>query len=318
MSVRVRGLELQVDIMEELSPYEWSRPRTVGEKFLACSPFRFERNPSFAIRLDDGRWIDSGSDDEDWKKGGLVKLLSFLRNETSYETEEYLLEKYHIDFGGDDVELRMELKLEGERPKPLDMSLLDQFAFRHPYLEKERGIEERFQYGFRIGYDKKSNSITFPWLDKNGQLVNVKFRSVKGKRFFYLPEGQPIKNHLYGLNHVRRKGAKKIFVVEAEIDCITLWQAGFPAVALGGANMTRKQRDLILQSGIEELVIATDNDKAGHEIARSIFERLGGYIMIQRISFPNNVKDVNEMTTSQLLSAVGQSYQINLFTTVLG
>ena len=298
----IRGHNVEVDIAKELRNYDWSRPRWTGSKFLACSPFRAERVPSFAVWLDSGTWNDSGADDEDWKSGNLVKLLAFLRNESYEETEDYLLTEYCVSYG--DVEsLRLNIDLTQTETKavPLDPNILTCYSFRHPYLTEQRSIDEKWQQGFRVGYCKRSRSVTFPWFDYRGDLVNIKFRSVTDKIFWYYRGGQPVKNHIYGLNFVHKTKKSRVFIVESEIDAITLWQTGHAAVALGGANMTQRQRDLLLQAPIEELVIATDNDRAGRKIADSIVKQLSGYLTLKTITLPEQVKDVNELSRERLI-----------------
>ena len=301
----IRGYRIEVDVAKELRKYDWAKPRWTGEKFHACSPFRAERRPSFAVRLDNGIWIDSGSDEDDWRKGNLVKLLAFLRNESYAEAEDYLLTEYCIKYEDtESLQLNIDLTASETGAVPLDDTILTSYLFRHPYLEKQRGIEEKWQQAFRIGYCRKSRAVTFPWFNYRGELINIKFRSVTDKRFWYYSGGQSVGNHIYGLNFVHKTKKSQVFIVESEIDAITLWQAGHAAVALGGANMTRRQRDIIIQSPIEELILATDNDRAGQKIAKSIYMQLNGYVVIKEISLPEHVKDINELTQEELLGIV--------------
>ncbi|MTV49826.1 toprim domain-containing protein [Heliobacillus mobilis] len=299
--VTIRGHEIDVDITRELQLYDWQRPRLRGDKFLACSPFRSERHPSFAVHLHTGVWIDSGSDDEEWKKGGFSKLLSWLRNETIFETESYLLEEYGIHVKDiDSVQLSFRLPVEESQLPPLSMERLIEYRYRHPYLLEQRGIQERYQRAFQIGYDRKNRAITFPWFDREGALATIKFRSVTHKWFWYVSDGQPVKNHVYGMNLIYQRGASRAYIVESEIDAITLWQIGQPAIALGGAHLSPRQRELILQSPIQELIIATDNDRAGKRIAESIIRQLGGYVCLKTLRLPDDVKDVNELSRDNL------------------
>ncbi|BAF60345.1 DNA primase [Pelotomaculum thermopropionicum SI] len=305
--VIIRGREVDVDVTRELEKYDWRRPRWTGDKLHACSPFRHERHPSFAVRLDNGVWIDSGSDDEGWRKGNIIKLLAFLRNETYQETADYLLEEYG-PFAGDPDHLRLTYDLTPRTaPVSLDPAVLDEFKYRHPYLTERRGIEEKWQRAFRVGYDRKHRAVTFPWYDRQGRLVNVKFRSVTDKRFWFYGDGQPVGDHVYALNFIYKAGKRLAYVVESEIDAITLWQAGFPAVALGGANLSPRQRELIIQSPLECLVVATDNDKAGRRIARTIAGQLGGFKAVQAIDLPGHVKDVNDLTREELLEVAART-----------
>lgn len=308
--VNIREFNVDVDIARELSKYDWKGQRWTGEKFLACSPFRSERHPSFAVRLDNGIWIDSGTDDETWKKGNLVKLLSWLRNETYEETEEYLLTEYcpMLQADTDKLQLTFRLSLEGQvGPQTLDKKVLTPLLYRHPYLSERRGIGARVQNAFNVGYDKRKRAITLPWFNRAGELVNVKFRSVQDKRFWYYAGGQPIKHHLYGLHmlaRVDRARGRRVYITESEIDALTLWEHGIAAIAMGGANLTGRQRELILQSRIEELVIATDNDKAGARIADSINQQLNGYLLLKEVRLPVGVKDINDIPVEDFLEMV--------------
>ncbi|SFH22706.1 Toprim-like [Desulfotomaculum arcticum] len=301
--MRIKGYTTPVDVAAELNKYDWRRPRWTERKFQACSPFRDEWHPSFAVHLETGVFIDSGSISDEWRQGNFVKLLAYLRNETYEETQDYLLETYCPTLGNlDRLKLTYDLTLAEEANKPLDMAVLDEFNYRHPYLDKQRGIEEKWQRAFRVGYDRKHKAVTFPWYDRMGQLINIKFRSVTDKRFWYYADGQPIKNHVYALNFIYKAGKNLAYIVESEIDAITLWQAGFPAVALGGANLTPRKRELLLQSPIETFILATDNDKAGRRIAQTIATELVGFKTVLAVALPTSVKDVNDLTSNELLT----------------
>jgi 5S rRNA maturation endonuclease (ribonuclease M5) len=249
-----------------------------------------------------GIFIDSGGDGE-WKSGGFVKLLSWLRNETREETEEYLLEKYFIVGFKDTDEL--ELSFDGwEEIKTengfISLAVLDKFKFKHPYFETKRGIEDIYQRALKIGYDPEKQAISIPIFDKNGTLVNIKFRSVKSKVFWYY-NNNPVRDHLYLLDLVIKKKAKRVFLVESEIDAITLFKNGFPAVAVMGGSLTKKQKRLLIDAGIETLVLATDNDKQGRRLKKSIHSQLGGLMNIEEMSFPEQYKDVNDLPTETLI-----------------
>lgn len=299
--IPIRGYSVDVDIARELSKYEWERVRWTADKFQACSPFRRERRPSFAVHLQTGAWIDSGTDVEDWKRGNFVKLLAWLQNASYTEAEDYLLGEYHAAFVDvDSLRLDLSLTLESQLTPPLPRETMRPYWFRHPYLQRERGIDEATQRLFSVGYDRERKAVAFPWFDKDGQLINIKFRSIRGKQFWYYPAGQPIKHHLYGLHLVHQERAERVFIVESEIDCLTLWQYGFPALAMGGANLTATQRDLLLRSPVQTLVLATDNDSVGRAIAHSITSHVNGYMRIEQMPFPANVKDVNDLSVDQL------------------
>lgn len=295
----VRGQSLNVDFRSELEYFDWFRLKFAGNKLIACSPFREESTPSFAVNLDNGTWIDSGGDG-DWCKGNFVRLLAFLRNETYEEAEDYLLSLYSPYLGElDSLNLSLGLKLEDEKPRFFDEADLKPFMFRHPYLER-RGISDRTQRAFRIGYERESEAIVMPWFDRQERLVNWKFRSVKDKRFWYASGGQKIRNHVYGIHLVYRLQKTRVAIVESEIDAMYLWQHGVPAVALGGSSLSERQRKILIQSPVETFVIATDNDRQGEKAKRFIIAGLAGLKELEEAVFPNSKKDANELTPEEI------------------
>jgi 5S rRNA maturation endonuclease (ribonuclease M5) len=299
----IRQYEVDVDFEAELQEFTWGRPSWKENKLIACSPFRDESHPSFAVTYDKGGiFIDSGGDGE-WRSGPFIKLLSWLRNETWEETEDYLLEKYFILGFRDTDELELSFddwEVVKKENEDIPLSTLDQFKFTHSYLEEKRGIEELYQRALKIGYDREKKAVSFPIFDKNGQLVNIKFRSVKSKIFWY-HNNNPVREHLYLLDLVVKKEYKRVFIVESEIDAITLFKNGFPAVSVMGGSLTKKQRRLLIDSGIETLVLATDNDKQGRRLSKSIHSQLGGFMWIEEMTFPEKYKDVNDIPTKELL-----------------
>jgi 5S rRNA maturation endonuclease (ribonuclease M5) len=302
--IKIRGYDVDVNVEEELRMFDWVSATWKEDRLICCSPFRDEVHPSFAVHLDTGVFIDSGGDGE-WRKGHFVKLLSWLRNETWTETQEYLLEKYFQLYFKDTDSL--ELNFDGWVTKKkeeviLPDETLQQFAYRHPYLERVRGIEDKYQRALKIGYDNEKQAIAIPHYDKDKRLINIKFRAVKDKRFWYYHTGQPVGQHLWGLWLVILKGWKRVFLVESEIDAMTLLKNGIPAIAVCGSQMTRRQRSLILEhSGIDTLVLATDNDKAGRRLKESIVQSLNGLIELEEMWFPEWYKDVNDIPTNELL-----------------
>ncbi|MGG0487237.1 toprim domain-containing protein [Priestia aryabhattai] len=307
-----REYELNVDVLDELSPFEWRRARPKERELVACSPFRDESSPSFSINLETGLWKDFGSTDE-YSQGNLITLLSYLHNDTPLEIEKYLLEKYGIDFQDEDtLELNINLSLEEEeKEKIITIDEYKPYAFRHVYLSG-RGVSEKIQRAFKIGYDKKGKAIAIPWFNKDGEIINVKFRSINTKRFYYFPTGQAIKNHVYGIHFIFRMNIKKAYIVESEIDALYLWSCGFPAIALGGSNLSKPQIQLIHRSPIETLVIATDNDAVGRVVRDKIIKEFVGYKDLQDLVLPPQAKDVNDVVPERLKVLAENTSEVNI------
>ncbi|WP_214796536.1 MULTISPECIES: toprim domain-containing protein [unclassified Exiguobacterium] len=298
--MKLRGIELDIDYLDELETFDvWGKHRVREDKFQACSPFRYEKHPSFAVNLENGLWIDSGAESEELRKGNFVSLLSFLREEPASDTIDYLLEKYSpLNVDVDTLTLDLNLTMGEEEKKIFRKEELEYLFSTSEYLTG-RGVSEDVQRVFQTGYDSKDKAVAFCWHDKLGNIVNVKYRSVKDKMFWY-GEGQQIKHHVYGLHIVKRAGHEKAYIVESEIDALYLWSHGFPAIALGRAGMSEKQRDLILGSGIKTLIIATDNDKAGWRCGLQIIKEIHGLLECRTIDMPRNKKDMNDLEPNEL------------------
>lgn len=299
----IRGIDIPVDVAEEIAEYTWDRGKEKGNEFVCCSPFREEKHPSFSINLETGLWIDFGSYDDAWKKGNLVRLLAYLENDTEEAIEDSLLAAYGIAVETyEDRPLMLNLK-DPEPPKTFSREDLQPYLFRNTVYLESRGISKETQAAFVVGYDLEQKAVAFFWRDAfTGKVVNVKFRSTTGKQFYYIKGGQQVKNHLFGLYNVLQAGHTTIFAVESEIDCMYLWENGIPAVAIGGSYLSSVQKELLKRSGMEVLVIATDNDEAGNRLREQIKYDLSGTMIIKDLQLPEGY-DVNDLTPEELKAA---------------
>lgn len=312
-TMKVRNIDIEPDFYAELEPYldKFGKNRIRDNKLQACSPFRYEKTPSFAVNLDNGSWIDSGAVDEANKKGHFTQLLAYLREETWFDTEDYLLTKYAVIITDTDS-LKLEINLEQEQSyRTFTKEEIKPYMWRVPYLTN-RGITERVQRAFGIGYCKDTKAVMIPWCDWRGNIVNMKFRSVSQKRFWYHPEGQRIKQHVFGLHLIWKHNCKRAFAVESETDAMYLWSIGVPAIAFGGANMSDRQEYLILRSPLEEIVLATDNDGAGQRFKKQLKNQLGFTLTLLELNFPQKYKDINSIPVEELVGLV--QYGVELCT----
>lgn len=299
--ILVRGIELDIDVREEIERYEWRNVRDKGVEFVCCSPFRDEKHASFSINLETGLWIDFGSYDDHWKKGNLVRLLAWLEDTTEEDIEDGLLEGYGYEV--DDEENRLEIDLDATAARQKFFEKEDVAPYSTPeygYLEG-RGVSRSVQDAFGIGYDRKGKgAVAFFWRDAfTGAIVNIKFRLIHEKKFYYADGGQQVKNHLYGLWEARQAGHHDLYLVESEIDALYLWSVGIPAIALGGSFLSESQKEIVVRSDIESLVIATDNDEAGNRVRRQIRRELGGDVILRDLVLPEGA-DVNDLSPEQL------------------
>lgn len=315
----IRGIKVDVHVRDELEQFTWQRAKWSEDKLIAKSPFRYDNSPSFYCYLTDtdtapaGSFGDSGGNGE-YAKGTIVRLLAFLRGETEYETEEYLLEKYAINYGySDDLSLDLrELSL-GPSLKVFDESVMQEYVDNFEYL-LSRGITTSVQKLYGVKYDTKSKAIVIPWRSVDGKRVdNVKYRRTQEKTFYY-GKGKSIRDLVFGIDVVHKYNLKTIVIVEAEIDAMYLISSlqgkglGIGAVATGGSSFNKIKRDLILRSPVETVIVCGDNDSAGRKFADQVMKELGANVKLKTMKLPHHVKDINNIRdVSEVVSLVTEA-----------
>lgn len=155
-----------------------------------------------------------------------------------------------------------------EHLKPIDEKIL---TYYKPYVNDlfyKDGVSYETQIEFEIGVDPQSQRYTIPIRDELGTLVGVKGRCV-GKctdeeKYIYLERCAKTKI-LYGLNKTLPyiKDSRQVIIVESEKSVLALWSRGIRnVVAIGGHKLSKIQVEKITRLGVEEVVLAYDQDVA--------------------------------------------------------
>lgn len=290
--INIRGQELYIDIVTELSEYEWVNETWTTTRLIANSPFREERRPSFFVDLESGGWADSGSYDTEWSSGNIVKLLSYLRGETIEEVEEYLIESYGEKKAKRQFVIPPKFyKDKQKNPLPYDSMTVDTSS----YLLK-RGINEETQRLYGVGYGRYNRHTAIPWRLPDGTIGTIMYRSTRGKRFFYDKSDYSRGELVYGIDVVRKEKAITAALCEAPIDAMTWHSASggqIVGIAVGGTSLSRQQSDIIYRSGIRKLIVAGDNDEAGQLFNEKVERSLRGRVIVEPYSYAP-FKDANE------------------------
>ncbi|WP_348623063.1 toprim domain-containing protein [Paenibacillus peoriae] len=290
-----------------LQSYPWSNARWTPDKLIACSPFRdTDDTPSFFVDLRDGPflgcWYDPGAGDPEWRSGGPAKLIAFLRNITEEEARELLHDGR--DAPADYITLRLQGPKVNKRPQPLDSGILADYQRASSLYLSSRQITTDIQALFQTGYDPVSRAVTFPWLDSIGRLMNLKYRRVSDKTFWYRKGGAPIRSLVYGIHIINQRDIKRVLLVESETDCLYAWSCGVPAIAVGGSSFTAEKADIIRKSPIEELLLGGDNDRAGRALRAQIRERLASSCALYGVMIPPEYKDINDIPDAETVRAI--------------
>ena len=143
---------------------------------------------------------------------------------------------------------------------------------------------------FKIGYDPKTQSIIFPVWDEKNNLVLLTSRSVNSKAFYIeADKDKPV----YLLNHIINENIKTVYVCESQINALTLWSWGYPAIALFGTG-SRYQYDILNRSPIRSYILCFDGDEPGDKGIKRFKSNIRKDVLISVKKIPRS-KDVNDL-----------------------
>lgn len=163
------------------------------------------------------------------------------------------------------------------------------------YLTVQRGLTSEAVAAYRIG--EKDRTIVFRSFLPNGDLAFVKYlgvdRSTEGKKITRVEaDCEPA---LFGWQAIP-ENAREVTITEGEIDAVTMWDYGFPALSVPfGGGKGGKQAWIECEydrlSQFETIYLALDMDAEGNLAADEIANRIGRH-RCRRVSLPR--KDTNE------------------------
>lgn len=310
------------------------KTKDVGKDIQVQCPYHGngqERKPSAGIRKSDGMFHCFACNEVH----SLQEVISYCFGYTDDLLGNFGWKWLNKNFSAVEVEERQDVKIDLERNNisnkgsvgnnKLDNSdsnksvfvseeELDNYRYYHKYWATRGITDDNIIELFDLGYDSKTDCITFPVRDIDGNCLFVARRNVKTK-FFNYPKG--VEKPLYGLYELHKtktfmqkqvipyynsdyikQSENELFVCESMIDCILLWQAGHYAVALNGLGSSLQLKQL-RELPCRKLILATDNDDAGERARFRIKSNVRNKI-ITEIEFPDGIKDVGECSEYQI------------------
>lgn len=254
-----------------------------------------ERTPSCEILLEDKGSTPAGTVHcfGCGYRASLVKFIANCLNISYKQATEWILSVSNYDIiqstrDISEIELKLDTEDVEEEIPEVSIDELKQYDYIHPYMF-ERKLTDNIIKKFDVGYDPKTDSLTFP-VYVDGKCVFVAKRRVKYKRFD-LPE---LKNKpIYGLDYITDN---EFIICEGVIDALTCWSYGKQAVALFG---TASDYQLKILNNVRQrkLVIGTDGDEAGDKAARRIAKALTNKL-VTRLDIPKG-KDINDLSKEE-------------------
>lgn len=266
--------------------------------FIQC-PFHSdgkEKHPSCTVfARDDDKYTDKGIT-HCFACGISVPLFTLVGHCFGQDDEfgkEWLVQRYSNIFIEKQTYLP-EIQIGKPKETALDESILDQFAYFHPY-QFQRKLSEEVILKYRVGYDKETDSITFPVWDEHNRLKFITKRSVKTKQFF-IPQG--VKKPVYLLNFMLKENRDTVFVCESQINALYMNTLGYPAVALIGTG-TRDQYEILNKSPIRHYILAFDGDEAGDKGITRFLSNIRKDVFVDVMLLPRG-KDCNDLTSEEI------------------
>lgn len=141
--------------------------------------------------------------------------------------------------------------------------------------------------------------LAFPYV-KQGQLVNLKYRAVEEKAFRQIGGAEKV---LYRQDHIKKD---TVIITEGEFDALSCMAAGFqsvvsvpdgapvPTAKNYQAKFTYLDQDPDPFEGVQDIVLAVDNDEPGKALRDELARRLGPE-RCRVVSWPTGCKDANDV-----------------------
>lgn len=167
---------------------------------------------------------------------------------------------------------------------------------------RTRGLSAEVANEYGIKWDDANQSWIIPIIDSNSRLLGWQEKSANYTRNH--PMGVKKGNTLFGIERVQHP---TVIVVESPLDVVRFASvfSGMSCVATFGAQITSKQMNLLCNTA-SRLIVAMDNDPAGVESAKKIFNNMpyfrGGLYWLKYSH--TKAKDLGEMTSDEMEKAV--------------
>lgn len=227
--------------------------------------------------------------------GRLSDLVTACFNESDATFgKEWLIERFGVPYS-ENTRFLPEIKLNNnvKKVEVIDESILAKYNFYHDYMW-ERKLTKEVVDAFKVGYDPKTQMLTFPIWDEYNRLVLITYRSVKDKRFFIEEDkDKPV----YLLNFIKQWGIKTVYVCESQINALTLWSWGYPAIALIGTG-SYEQLKILNKCPIRNYILCFDGDEAGDKGANRFIRGIRKDVLVSRKIVPRG-KDVNDLSKEE-------------------
>jgi len=280
--------------------------KKTGDKYVGLCPIHGEKSPSFTV-FADMRFNCFGCG----SAGNIFQLLEKVDG-CDFKTA---VEKVKSELGGwfeakEKVESVFQPVSEPKVYKTIELEKWYKLedALTHSdaglkWLFSERGIGPGTAQRLHLGYVQNLGNLAGPdgadiadkgWVAfpsvEGDKVVSVKYRSIVRKKPGGFARQPGMATALFNTETI--SSFDPVFVVEGEIDCLTLEQAGFNSVSVpsAGTKLTPDMKDTLMLA--ECVILAGDTDPTGSAYLEKLLKELGERTYL--LKWPEPFKDANE------------------------
>lgn len=204
----------------------------------------------------------------DWKAPTLDVLVEYMTGSPADGDVVIEAKKHALTAAVTKIAAARKIEL-ADSPRYMEWALSHQFKSVPAVLLEMRKITRAAADRFQVRWDPTNKCQVLPIRTPFGTLIGWQQRQ-RGSVYNYPKEVQK-SGTLFGLREVE---SDKVALVESPLDVVRMWQAGVPAVASYGAEVSNRQIELCARNfGV--VVLALDNDVPGNKAASRVRRALG-------------------------------------------
>jgi len=288
---------------------------------LIYSPFREERNASVSLFFSGQTW--RFKDHGDGRTGDILDLIRFTRQCSLKDAAEIVLNALSEDFELEDTlevtstekppqkpsqsvsesfSIASDSQTPSQTPNPSEANRKPQkprfetlYETARKNAKPETVIKALQAHGFideprrlvvlyhesELLISPDGNNIGYPFRTPSGEIVGFFWRNLEGVRYAYVGRK--------GLMPLNRSSSKKLIIVEGIRDLLATALLNPNSIVAFAGNPSEQQleflKDYIRQNSFEKITFALDNDSAGRDLAKRIFDHIQDVIRELEISF---------------------------------
>lgn len=275
------------EVKKYISDYLRSKGLPVNKKFICLNPEHTEKNPSMSLDPNTNKV-------HCFSCGATYDLIDLIKLQEGIDTAEAFKRAYEL----------YNIQIDQEKTAPKDnIAYYRQCVERlkdTDYLKK-RGISEETAKRFLIGFEPHFKTAD------NGSFTEWKALIIPTGRNSFVARNTDPKAE--DRNRYRNKGPSElfnskaltdsnrpIFIVEGEIDALSIITLGAEAIGLGSTSNTKKLVEALKKEGTKQpLILSLDQDEPGQKAEKELAEELTALnVPFFRKNINEKYKDANE------------------------